>query len=176
MIDGFESTFGRRRAGPVEALVVLAVLAALIAGAVSLLSSCGGPFLLHASFRSARELRQGDPVLVRGIQVGQVVDVRFQDDGEARVHVTAEILDEHVSRVREGAAMFIVEPWILDGRRSVEILVPDAARAPVADGTKLDALDSRWQRLEWQSVNWVTGTAGDVMSWAEEKIADRAAR
>jgi len=96
--------------------------------------------LVRVEFTDAAGLRTGDPVLHRGIEVGQVRDVRLAGDLRT-VTVTLELRPDAEGLAREGARFWIVRPEVslqrvsgletLLGPRYVEVLRGDAD-APIA--------------------------------------------
>lgn len=91
----------------------------------------------------------GAPVLVRGIQVGEVSDIQLTDDD--RVRVTCEVAPRFAGRIRADAKATVVEPTLL-GSTKVE-LVPGSGEQltpgqDVAAGAKQGSLGEQLKEIQ----------------------------
>lgn len=80
-------------------------------------------------------LQAGAPVLVRGIQVGEVSDIQLTDDD--RVRVTCQVAPRYAGRIRADATATVVEPALL-GSTKVE-LVPGSGEPLKSSGQEVTA-------------------------------------
>ena len=74
----------KRRDELVVGATIFFALAVVTAGAIWLAQSQLGPgqFLQTARFRTVGGLGEGNPVVLRGVRVGRVRDVRLSPDGD----------------------------------------------------------------------------------------------
>ena len=88
---------------------------------------------MHFVVDHGQGLQAGAPVLVQGIEVGEVGEVRLT--AENRVLVTCQITSQFRDHIRQDAVAYVVPPPLLGGTK-VEI-DPGEAAEPVAPGQEL---------------------------------------
>ena len=110
--------------------VALAVLLLALAGAVVGLASCGDkPHAIAVIFPEAAGLKPGDDVTVRGLSVGQVVDLDIEGDG---VRVSLEIGPRYRKHLDDQARFRISTSKLVTGKKMV--VVEPGGGEPLAAG------------------------------------------
>jgi uncharacterized protein YukE len=109
----------------------------------------GGRYRLHVLFEHAGNIRVGNLVTVRGMRVGEVVDIDLVDPRrlDQGVNVTLSIRNRYRDSIREGAYAETGEVMFGQGRPPIEIYPGLADAPPLGDGAWLKgrirpALDS----------------------------------
>ncbi len=98
-----------------------------------------GPRRFSVTFENARELKPGDAVHYKGVQIGRVVDVALDPGGAARVQLAID--DRFHQQVYREACFRIRVPW-REGRRSVEMVDIEGTRTPLQEGDTVKGINS----------------------------------
>lgn len=120
-----------RMAGAFVLVAALCVVAFVVGSAIE-----NGWFEARVTFYTQVEqgdgLREGTPVLVSGISVGEVGEMRLGPDGHIRMELR--ILSQHVARLRKGTVAE-VRRVLGVGQKRVHLLVADRKQPALAPGS-----------------------------------------
>lgn len=95
-------------------------LVALLALGVFALSGCkADPFVVHVTFPEAAGLKPGDNVAMRGLAIGQVVDIDIAGQG---VLVSLEVAPKYQRHLDNAATFSIEEEKLVTGKRRVAVV------------------------------------------------------
>jgi len=89
------------------------------------------PVTFHTTVAQGDGLREGTPVLVSGIPVGEVGEMNLRPDG--RIEMELLVLDEHASRVRKGTVAEIRRVLGV-GQKQVHLLTEDPSKPRLQAG------------------------------------------
>lgn len=115
-------------------LVVLVVVGFVSRGAAGF--GVAGGQTLRVQFESAPGVRAGTPVLVGGVPVGRVRDVRFAEPDSLTGGLLVELALSRGIQLRRGTAARAVAP-ALGGRAAVELLPGPADEPPLESGAPI---------------------------------------
>lgn len=132
----------RRAFGP----VLLPVAALVVAALLWLQSSDGQRVRINLTAPTGFGLQAGDPVRLRGVDVGSILEVSAVEEGG--VLMVAGLDEEHAWIAREGAAFHVVRPRItlegvagleaLLGPKAVEVIAPALGAPPATTFALVD--------------------------------------
>ncbi len=127
----------------VGGLIILAL--AIMIGAVFSIGGqrklFGGKVKYHILFNTTGGLYEGDPVLLTGVEVGNVTRIGFSDDlGEKKIMVGISILKELRERIREDTRARIGSASLIYGK-VVELTMGSEDRPVIPEGGRIEALD-----------------------------------
>ena len=105
----------------------------------ALLFASTGQRRFSVTFENARELKPGDAVHYKGVQIGKVADIALDPAGAARVQLAID--DRFHQQVYREACFRIRVPW-REGRRSVEMVEIEGTRTHVQEGDTVEGTDS----------------------------------
>lgn len=114
-------------------------------------------------------LRKGSPVLVSGIEVGEVGDVRIL--GDDRIDVELRVLSQHAVRVRHGVTAEVRRVLGI-GEKRVHLVAAGEKGPPIAPGSEiassepLDLLDA----VSAVDLDHISGTMGRVVNAMEQML------
>jgi hypothetical protein len=94
----------------------------------------GRGMTIYVRLADARGLKAHDPVMYRGMEIGRVSSVSFDDDG---VLVDAHIEAKYCDRMREGVVVYVYDENIFFNRKVLHVAVPDENAPLLADGATL---------------------------------------
>lgn len=139
--------------------LVTAVVLALLAGSLGwyLWSPSGGPGLtVTAEFSSVRALHAGDEVRIRGVAVGNVLEVQPKAD---KVVVKLRVRGDH--RIARDAGAVIIAPTLVGGRY-LQLTGVDEGSGELADGDVITR-DRTAVPVEWDEVKTQLTTLADAL-------------
>jgi hypothetical protein len=90
----------------------------------------------HTLVRQGDGLRRGSPILLSGVEVGEVGELSIQDDN--RIDVELRVLDRHAHRLREGTHAQVRRVFGI-GEKRVHLTTSDRPGRVLAAGTLLPA-------------------------------------
>ncbi len=116
--------------------LAIAALLLGLTGAVVMLASCGEkPHALAVTFPEAAGLKPGDNVTIRGLSVGQVVELDIHGDG---VRVALEIQPRHRKHLDAKARFRIADEKLVTGKKMV--VVEPGGGTPLPAGATVKGL------------------------------------
>lgn len=90
----------------------------------------------HTHVVRGEGLREGSPVLLSGIEVGEIGTLTIMDDN--RIDVELEILEQHASRVRSGSKA-VIRRLLGIGEKRIDLVSSDDAGDPLPAGALIPA-------------------------------------
>jgi hypothetical protein len=90
----------------------------------------------HTHVLRGEGLREGSPVLLSGIEVGEIGTLTFMDDN--RIDVELLVLEQHASRIRAGSKA-VIRRLLGIGEKRIQLVCPDDAGEPLPAGAVLPA-------------------------------------
>ena len=122
----------RPRQDLVLGLVFFGALGTLIAATLMLSGiSLGEIELRTALFRTNGGLRQGDPVEVQGLRLGQIREIRYDDAAPADRRIVVTLMLDRPVTIRDGYSLTIQEGSVLGGQKLyIDPGPDDAAEVP----------------------------------------------
>jgi hypothetical protein len=133
------------------------------------------PLTLVIVFPDADGLKPDDPVVLQGVSIGKVEDIRTL--GQNQIGVTVRIREDHVSGLTHGT-VFILRPaalFGLIGNCSIEAVIPPARGTPFSSGERVNGVlpprstlivqARKWSQEYWQQLKVeTTRLIGDLQS------------
>ena len=98
--------------------------------------------ILHTQFHDVGGLRAGSPVRMGGVNVGQVLAVRFSNDPhDPDLHVDMEVVDDALVRIRRNSVAVIASKGLL-GDKALDISIGDPRQPQLHNGDTLRGNDT----------------------------------
>lgn len=169
---------GRRRSTSIGLFISLLILALIIGAIVGFATwkSRGLDYTLH--FEDAKGLQAGDPVVLSGVQIGQVRKVTLM--GEDDVRVAVHIDEEHRKKVLAGSTAVITSMSFpnMSGQKVVEIHNPaDPDALPLEDDVDVAGQDGMFDLKAWQLEQRLSDMGEDLSAQSKvlaEKFSEMA--
>jgi ABC-type transporter Mla subunit MlaD len=125
------------------------------------------PLRLIILYHDIDGLKQDDPVVLRGVTIGKVEEIRPRS--QAQTGVTVRIREDHASSLTHGTAFILRRGSILGliGNSSIEVVTPSTRGTPFANGETVEGTlppqssligeGKRWTRESWKQLKLETG-------------------
>jgi hypothetical protein len=126
----------RERIAGIFLLLAAALVVVFIVGAAAQNRWFAPRVTFHTHVLRGEGLREGSPVLLSGIEVGEIGELKIMDDN--RIDVELEILEQHASRVRSGSKA-TVRRLLGIGEKRIHLVSPDDGGEPLPAGALLPA-------------------------------------
>jgi hypothetical protein len=128
----------RERMAGLFMVITVALVAAFFVGAAVRNRWLAPRVTFHTLISRGDGLRSGSPVLLSGVEVGEVGRIEFRDDDQLDVQLV--ILAEHSARVRKGTTVN-VRRLLGIGEKRLLLQAPRGVTAVVATGSMLPAIE-----------------------------------
>lgn len=154
---------GRRRKSFSGLLITLLILLLILGGLLLFArwQSRGLDYTLH--FEDAKGLRAGDPVMLSGVQIGEVKGVELAGERDVRVKVRVD--DEHAEKVLAGSTAVISNPAFpnVSGQKVVEIHNPAVAEeGALPEGAEITGREGLVDLKAWQIEQRLQNLGGEL--------------
>lgn len=126
----------RERFAGIFLLVAMVFVVVFIVGAAVQNRWFAARVTFHTHVVRGEGLREGSPVLLSGIEVGEIGTLTFMKDN--RIDVELEILERHAKRIRSGSKA-VIRRLLGIGEKRIQIVCPDDAGEPLPPGAVLPA-------------------------------------
>lgn len=149
----------------VGAIVCLLVLIAII-----FIASRSSGLHYIVAFDAGKGVKVGDRVQMNGIDIGEVDEVRFEDETSRRVLVRLKIAPEHRHRVMADSTAYIANSTMpnVSGQKIVEVANSPDATVPMSDGTMIEGKDSYVEYQAWRLRGKIEEWGREIQSAAQE--------
>jgi hypothetical protein len=126
----------RERFAGIFLLVAAVMVVVFIVGAAAQNRWFAARVTFHTHVVRGEGLREGSPVLLSGIEVGEIGELKIMDDN--RIDVELEILEQHASRVKAGSKA-VIRRLLGIGEKRIDLVSPDDGGAPLPAGALIPA-------------------------------------
>lgn len=126
----------RERFAGIFLLVAAALVVVFVVGAAVQNRWFAPRVTFHTHVVRGEGLREGSPVLLSGIEVGEIGQLTIMDDN--RIDVELEILEQHASRVR-GGSKAVIRRLLGIGEKRIDLVSPNDGGEPLPAGALIPA-------------------------------------